>query len=83
MKSIESLQRHATKYILNDYTLDYRSRLIKLDLLPLSVVLELNDICFFVKSVKLSSNNLGSFDITSPSTLHSAVTKPGQEASGS
>ena len=49
MKPIESLQRRATKYILNDYTSDYRSRLIKLQLLPLSMLLELNDICFFCK----------------------------------
>ena len=61
MKPIESLQCRATKYILNDYTLDYRSRLIKLQLLPLSMLLELN-ICFFVKSLKLISDN--SFDIT-------------------
>ena len=48
MKPIESLQRRATKYILNDYTSDYRSRLIKLQLLPLSMLLELNEICFFL-----------------------------------
>ena len=46
MKPIESLQRRATKYILNDHTVDYRSRLIRLHLLPLSMVLELNDVCF-------------------------------------
>ena len=33
MKPIESQQCHATKYILSDYTLDYRSRLIKFHLL--------------------------------------------------
>ncbi len=63
MKPIESLQRRATKYILNDYTSDYRSRLIKLQLLPLSMLLDLNDICFFAKSLKLISDN-NSFDIT-------------------
>ena len=57
MKPIKSLQCHAMKYILNDYTSDYRSRLIKLHLLPLSMLLELNDICFFVKSLKLVSPN--------------------------
>ena len=45
---IEQIQRRATKYILNDYTSDYRSRLITLNLLPMSMLLELNDICFFV-----------------------------------
>ena len=37
MKPIESLQRRATKYILNDYTSDYRSRLIQLNLLPCTI----------------------------------------------
>ena len=70
MKPIESLQRRATKFILNDYTSDYRSRLIKLELLPLSMVLELNDICFFVKSLKLIlDNNSESFDITRYTTF--------------
>ena len=60
---IESLQRRATKYILNDYDSDYRSRLFKLHLLPVSMLLEVNDICFFVKSLKhISSNN--SFDVS-------------------
>ena len=63
VNAIESLQRRATKYILNDYESDYRSRLIKLHLLPLTMVLELNDICFFVNSLKLASTS-NSFDIS-------------------
>ena len=51
---LEHIQRRATKYILNDYTSDYRSRLITLNLLPLSMLLELSDIYFFVKSFKLT-----------------------------
>ena len=64
IKPIESVQRRATKFILNDYTSDYRSRLIKLQILPLSMLLELNDICFFVRSLKLitSDSNI-SFNI--------------------
>ena len=55
---IESVQRRATKYILNDYASDYRSRLVKLNVLPLSMLLELSDICFFIKSFKnISPNN--------------------------
>lgn len=72
MKPIESLQHRATKYILNDYTLDYQSRLIQLKLLPLSMQLELNDICFFIKSSKLFSPN-NSFNI-SMYTHHSVST---------
>lgn len=39
---IKKLQRRATKFILNDYVSDYRARLIKLDLLPLMMVYEIN-----------------------------------------
>ena len=39
IKPIESVQRRATKFILNDYATDYRSRLIKLHILPLSMLL--------------------------------------------
>ena len=63
MKPIKSLQHRATKYILNDYTSDYRSRLIQLKLLPLAMQLELNDICFFIKSLKLTSSS-NSFNIS-------------------
>ena len=72
MQPVESLQRRATKYILNDYTLDYRSRLIRLHLLLLSMVLELNDICFFIKSLKLISPNnpFNILDYTSFSHSH-------------
>ena len=62
MNKIESVQHRATKFILNDYTSDYRSRLIDLHILPLSMLLELCDICFFVKSLKLTSSNI-SFNI--------------------
>ena len=56
------MQHQVTKVILNDYTSDYKSRLIKLQLLATtnSYVYELNDILFFIKSIK-SPNN--SFDI--------------------
>ena len=50
MKPIESLQRRAKKYIiiLNDFTSSYRSRLIQLKLLPISMQLELNDSYIFL-----------------------------------
>ena len=63
LSSIESVQRRATKYILNDYISDYRSRLVKLNLLPLTMLLEFNDICFFIQSLKhISPSN--SFNIS-------------------
>ena len=49
---IERVQRCATKYILNDYISDYKSRLIKLQILPLAYILELNDIMFFICNLK-------------------------------
>ena len=49
---LESVQRRATKYILNDFESDYRSRLVKLDLLPLMYVFELKDVMFCVKNLK-------------------------------
>ena len=46
---IESVQRRATKYILNDYSSDYRSRLLKLKMLPLGYIKEIADACFLYK----------------------------------
>ena len=57
---LEKVQRRATKVILNDYTSDYKSRLIKLQLLPLMYMYDLSDILFFIKSAKTPNN---SFDI--------------------
>ena len=44
---LERVQRRATKFIFNDYSSDYKSRLIKLGMLPLMCVYELADILFF------------------------------------
>ena len=49
---IERIQRRATKYVLNDYVGDYKSCLIKLQILPLMYILDLNDVIFFVRSLK-------------------------------
>ena len=38
---LERVQRRASKFILNDYSIDYKSRLIKLNLLPLMYIYEL------------------------------------------
>ncbi len=38
IQSIEIIQRRATKYILKDYTSDYKSRLLSLHMLPLMLV---------------------------------------------
>ena len=57
---LEQLQRKATKFILQDYDSDYKSRLLSLNLLPLMMMYELNDITFFISNVK---NRSESFDI--------------------
>ena len=49
---LERVQRRATKYILNNYMLPYKVRLERLHLLPLMYTYELNDLIFFVKSLK-------------------------------
>ena len=49
---LENVQRRATKYVCNDYTSDYKSRLISLQLLPLMHWLELRDILFLVKCLQ-------------------------------
>ena len=52
---LERAQRRATKYMLNDYYSSYKSQLMKLKLLPLMYIFEINDILFFIKSYKSSS----------------------------
>ena len=59
--SFERVQRRATKFILNDYDSDYKSRLITLNVLPLMMRYELADILFFIKSLK---NPTANFNIT-------------------
>ena len=63
IRSLEQIQRRATKLILNDNSLDYKSRLMKLHLLPLMMTLELQDVLFFVRSLKQSRLQCSSFNI--------------------
>ena len=53
---IERVQRHATKYILNDFTSCYKTRLLKLNLLPLMYMFELQDLLFTIKYDRISEN---------------------------
>ena len=75
---IESIQRRATKYILlNDYTSDYKARLTKLHLLPLSMLFELHDNCFFIKSLKSPDANSSSFNIVNFVSFNTNQTRSG------
>jgi len=58
---IEQVQRCATKYILNDHISCYKTQLIKLRLLPLMYLFELQDILFAIKSIKIPTDQ---FNIT-------------------
>ena len=57
IKKLEQLQRRATKYILNDYLFDYKTRLTYLSLLPLMYIFEISNILFFIKNLKNPPNN--------------------------
>ena len=54
---LEKVQRRATKYILNDYSTDYKTRLMSLHLLPLMYWLELQDLMFLIKCIKDPDDN--------------------------
>lgn len=71
---LERIQRRATKYILNDYTSDYKSRLISLDILPLMVEMELGDLMFFLRSLKAPG---GHFDVTRHLHFSNKATRSG------
>ena len=47
IRQLEQLQRCATKYILNDYTSNYKSRLLELKIFPLMYVLDICDKMIF------------------------------------
>ena len=46
--TLERVQRRATKFILNDYYMDYKNRLLNLHVLPLMYIYEFQDIMFLL-----------------------------------
>ena len=56
IKNLEYVQRRATKFNASNPLLDYRNRLIYLNLLPLMMELEIADNLLLVKSVKFPSD---------------------------
>ena len=66
--SLERIQRRATRFILNDFSSDYRTRLISLHLLPLMYLYELLDVIFFVKCFKSPDPSFPIWDHVSFST---------------
>ena len=57
ISALKIIQRQATKYILNDYVSDYKTHLIKLNLLPLMYIYDQCDILFFIKSIQNPSDH--------------------------
>ena len=70
--ALEKIQRRATKYVLNDYTSDYRSRLIALHILPLMMQLEVFDVMFFIRCLKAPTD---AFNIYDHVTFHTSSTR--------
>ena len=70
--NLERVQRRATKYLLNDFVSDYKTRLHQLHLLPLSLWLDLQDIMFLIKCLKGQGedNNFNIFDYIQFSSGH-------------
>lgn len=62
---LERIQRRATKFILNNFSLDYKSRLQSLDMLPLMYVYEINDILFCIRALKSPTSNFNIEDFIS------------------
>ena len=59
---LERVQCRASKFVLHNYTIDYKSRLISLKLLPLMYWLEIQDVLFLLKHIKLPADNFNIFD---------------------
>jgi hypothetical protein len=55
---LERVQRRSTKYVLNDYVSDYKARLVSLQLLPISLWLDLHDLLFLVKCLQDRDSNI-------------------------
>ena len=76
--TIKNLQRRATKFILNNYIIDYKQHLLNLNMLPLMYQLDFYDICFFINSLKNPSaafNILDYVSFTTSSTRSSSHNK--------
>jgi len=80
IQSLEQIHCRATKFILNDYYTDYKSQLFKLHLLSLMVTLELQDILFFVTSLKQLALSCSSFNTSQYISFSSNVTRSGSHS---
>ena len=58
IRNFERIQRRATTFILQDYSSDYKTRLLSLNLLPLMHWYELQDMTFLIKCLTNRMDNL-------------------------
>uniref|UniRef100_A0A1X7V1D5 Reverse transcriptase domain-containing protein n=1 Tax=Amphimedon queenslandica TaxID=400682 RepID=A0A1X7V1D5_AMPQE len=65
---LERVQRRATKFIINDFTSDYKTRLRSLNLLPLMMTFEFQDLIFFINTIQTPDPSLNILDYVSNST---------------
>ena len=65
IKTLEAIQRRATKFICNDYSMSYKSRLVHLNMLPLMSWFEFQDMMFLITCLKVPSDNFNIFDYVS------------------
>ena len=65
IKFLENVLRRATQYILSDISSDYRSRLISLNMLPLMMQFEFNDLIIFIQCIKYPSDYFNILDYVS------------------
>ena len=61
-KFLENVLRRATQYILSDFSSDYRSKLISLNMLPLMMQFEFNDFIIFIQCIKYPSDSFNILD---------------------
>lgn len=75
LNMIESIQRRATKYILNNSSSEYKLRLRLLNMLPLCYCKEMADICFIYKCIHnfyaIDIRNLLNFHVSTRTTRSS------------
>ena len=70
----EQIQHCATKLLLNDYTSNYKTCLVQLKILPLMYLLELQDVLFAIKSIKVPTKQFNIYDYIN---FNSATTRSG------
>ena len=62
IRSLETVQRRASTFIISNSAMDYRDRLISLEMLPLMMEYEIADIMFLIRSLKNPSSHFNILD---------------------